>query len=148
MDNGIRLEMIGLSLTVFELWPFEIWAQIREKREIPCHPATLSPAFLPRMGRRYIYKFRSGCVQSARRHWCVKSSACVTVRKLWTAISRVIGDVVATRSSRQISTQSSHNSSRINSFNVQREILFVNVIIIDSSSCEVLGQRCARTSVY
>jgi len=73
---------MGLSLTVFELWLFEIWAQIRVKPSArppsPQHRHTL-----------YIQEPLRLWVQSARSHRCVKSSACVTVRKLWTAISRV-----------------------------------------------------------
>ena len=112
---------MGLSLTVFELWPFEIWAK---KRETPPLLPSLYPA--PDPHRHTLYTSAWLCVQSARSHRCVKSSACVTVRKLWTAISRV-SEVVASRSLRQISRQLSRKSSGINSFNVRREIVFVKV---------------------
>jgi len=146
--------LIGLCLTVFELWPFEIWVKIRAKRENPLFPPPLSPLPsllpLPRIGKRYIHKRLSGSLfRRHRSHRCAKSSSLRHVRKLWTAICRV-SDVVATRSIFAAnSTQLSRKSSGINSFVVRREILFVkvnNILTFRAESLVIVARSAWTTS--
>ena len=134
--------VIRLSLTVFEIWAFEFWPQIRAKREIP--PSSPCPE-----AKHYIYECPSGTSFSfvSRRRW-VKSPSRVTVRKLWSSISRV-RSFVETRSQQQISAQKSRESFGIDEFVVRLEILFVKVKgphfrrpkCLDSVALDILNVR-------
>ena len=157
--------LVFLGLSVLDLGPIVRDRQTdrqtdrRQSRFIAICPLALTlwaghnntvrshPRFPPHRCTLYIQVPLRVCVQSVRSHPCVKSSACVTVRTISTAIFRV-SDVVATRSLRQISLQLSRKSSGINNFDVRSEILFVKVNYYRHFIAEALGQRCVRTCVY
>jgi len=84
------------TLTIFEIWAFEIWTpDLREARDPSpslWHANTVNTSALQAHRSSF-----------GRRRSSVKASSRVTVRKLWTAISRV-RSVAETRSQRQIGT--------------------------------------------
>ena len=104
-------------------------------------------SWIQRLQRQLLARQRTTSSADNDHHWG-KSSRRVTTRELWTAISRVIIDIVATRSQRQISIQKSQKSSEIVGFIVRREILFVEVKKIDISSCEALDIVSGRSDRY
>ena len=108
--------IIGLSLTVFEIWAFEIWSQIRAQRE---SPSGITKHYI-RVPFRHIILIRV-----YGRRW-VKSPSYVTALKLWSSITRD-RSIVETRSLWQNSMQSTRESFGNVRFIVWREIIFAKV---------------------